>query len=351
MTFYRIDTTAHFGAAPEGATVLNLDDAAPFRGLSISPAALAEVLRLHADRFGTGREANLRGADLREANLRGADLSGADLRGADLREANLRGADLSGADLRGANLREANLRGANLREANLRGADLREANLSEANLSEANLSEANLRGANLREANLSGANLSGANLSEANLREANLSEANLSEANLREANLSETNLSGADLSGANLSGANLSETNLSGADLSGANLSGANLSEADLSGAVGLTSPEEEAANIAAAVEAIAAEPHHWNQAVWHGSGFDPAAAPTVGSCGTAHCLAGWMQALLPIGDERRKLDPESCGWALAPRAASAGWFAPVAHRDLQSRVDTAIAKRNASPA
>ena len=196
MTFYRIESVAHFGAAPEGATILNLDDAAPFRGLALSSAALAEVLRLHAECFGIGRVADLRGADLRGADLRGADLTGA-----------------------------------------------------------------------------------------------------------------------------------------------------------DLSGAVGIASPEEEAANIAAAVEAIAAEPHHWNQAVWHGNGFAPADAVAVGSCGTAHCLAGWMQVQLPLGDERRKLDPESCGWALAPRAASAGWFASETHPDLQARVDAAIAKRNASPA
>jgi uncharacterized protein YjbI with pentapeptide repeats len=186
MTFYRVESVAHFGAAPEGAAIINLDDAAPFRGLSLSPAALAEVRRLHPVRFGTGRGAYLRGAYLTGAYL---------------------------------------------------------------------------------------------------------------------------------------------------------------------TGAVGLASPEEEAANIAAAVEAIAAEPQHWDQAVWHGGGFDPAAAVAVGSCGTAHCLAGWLQTLLPIGDERRELDPETCGWVLAPRAASAGWFASRAHPDLQARVDAAIAKRNASPA
>jgi uncharacterized protein YjbI with pentapeptide repeats len=201
MTFYRVESVAHFGAAPEGAAIINLDDAAPFRGLSLSPAALAEVRRLHSVRFGTGRGAYLRGAYL------------------------------TGAYLTGANLRDADLR------------------------------------------------------------------------------------------------------------------------DADLRGAVGLASPEEEAANIAAAVEAIAAEPQHWDQAVWHGGGFDPAAAVAVGSCGTAHCLAGWLQTLLPIGDERRELDPETCGWVLAPRAASAGWFASKAHPDLQARVDAAIAKRNASPA
>ena len=211
MTFYRLESVAHFGAAPDGATTINLADAAPFRGLALSSTALAEVLRLHAARFGTGRWADLRGAYLRGAYLRGADLSGADL---------------------------------------------------------------------------------------------------------------------------------------SGADLSGADLSGA-----DLGGAVGITSPEEEAANIAAAVEAIAAEPQHWDQAIWHGNGFDPAAAAAVGGCGTAHCLAGWMQVQLPLGDERRKLNAESCGWALAPRAASAGWFESETHPDLQSLVDAAIAKRNASPA
>jgi hypothetical protein len=251
MTFYRVESVAHFGAAPEGAAIINLDDAAPFRGLSLSPAALAEVRRLHSVRFGTGRG----------AYLRGAYLTGAYLTGANLRDADLRDADLTGANLRGANLR------------------------------------------------------------------------------------------GAYLTGAYLTGAYLTGAYLTGAYLTGANLRDADLRDADLRGAVGLASPEEEAANIAAAVEAIAAEPQHWDQAVWHGGGFDPAAAVAVGSCGTAHCLAGWLQTLLPIGDERRELDPETCGWVLAPRAASAGWFASKAHPDLQARVDAAIAKRNASPA
>ena len=266
MTFYHLASVAHFGAAPEGATILNLDDPSPFRGLSLHAEALAEVLRLHAARFGSGRGANLRGANLRWADLTGANLRWVDLTGANLRWADLTGANLTGADLTGAYLRWATLTGANLTGANLRGA---------------NLTGANLRGAYLRWATLTGADLTGA----------------------------------------------------------------------DLRRAVSLASPEEEAANIAAAVEAIAAEPHHWNQAVWHGNGFDPAAAAAVGSCGTAHCLAGWLQTLLPIGDERRKLDPESCGWALAPRAAEAGWFASDTHPDLQARVDAAIAKRNASPA
>lgn len=226
MIFFRRHNIAHFGQPIEGDEPIDLDSAAPFRGLALIAEAIAEVLRLHAARFDGGRR-----ADLRWANLRGADLSEADLS-----EADLSGADLSGADLTGAYLTDADLT-----DATLRGADLR--------------------------------------------------------------------------------------------------------------GAVGLASPEEEAANIAAAVEAIAAEPCNWDQTMWHGGGYLPDEATAVGSCGTAHCLAGWLQALLPIGDERRKLDTESCGWAMAPRAASAGWFASETHPDLQAMVDAAIARRNASPA
>jgi NADPH-dependent 7-cyano-7-deazaguanine reductase QueF-like protein len=97
----------------------------------------------------SGREPDLRYADLSYADLRSANLSYADLRSADLRyadlsSADLRYADLSYADLRSANLSSANLRSADLRSANLRYADLRYADLSYADLRSANLSSANL---------------------------------------------------------------------------------------------------------------------------------------------------------------------------------------------------------------
>jgi len=214
-TFYRLDTTAHFGAPPDGAAILDMGGYAPFRGLALSREAIAEVLRRHSLRHAGGLRADLRSADLGGANLAGADLTDADLRSADLRSADLTDADLTYADLTRANLARA----------------------------------------------------------------------------------------------------------------------------------IGIASAEEEASTLAACVDAIAREPDHHRQDIWHGYGYDAAAAPTVGSCGTAHCLAGWAQALLPLGDKRRHLDAESCGWALLPRAAAAGWFAKDTHHDLQAAIDAARAK------
>ena len=115
----------------------------------MDPQALKDILELHgkwARGEGSGKRANLRGADLREANLSGADLSMADLR-----EANLSGADLSETNLSRANLSMANLSRANLSRANLSGAILSETNLSRANLSGAILSETNLSWAKIDE--------------------------------------------------------------------------------------------------------------------------------------------------------------------------------------------------------
>jgi len=204
---------------------------------------------------------------------------------------------------------------------------------------------ANLRGANLRGADLSGANLSGANLSGADLRGADLRWVAL-----REANLSGANLSGADLRGANLRGADLRGADLSGADLRWVDLSGADLRGADLRWvalreAVGVATPEEEEATLSAAIDAIAREPALWNQGLWHEVGYSPIEAPEVGACGSAHCLAGWMQAQLPLGHELRKVEAQWAGTILAPRAAAAGWFDSETHPDLQARVDAAKAK------
>jgi hypothetical protein len=161
----------------------------------------------------------------------------------------------------------------------------------------------------------------------------------------RRADLRGANLSGADLRWADLRWADLRGADLRGANLSGADLSGADLSGADLSEAVGVATPEEEEATLTAAIAAIAREPALWNQGLWHDAGYDAEAAPDVGACGSAHCLAGWMQAQLPIGHELRKVDAQLAGTALAPRAASAGWFSSDTHPDLQARVDAARAK------
>ena len=173
-------------------------------------------------------------------------------------------------------------------------------------------------------------------------------------ADLRDADLRDADLTDADLRRAVLTGAVLRGAVLTGADLTGADLRGAVLTDADLrravlrgavlTGAVGLVTPEEEEATLSAAVAAIAQEPERWNQELWHGEGYNPATATEVGACGTAHCLAGWMQAQLPIGHDLRKVSAYYAGVMLAPRAAAAGWFGGSVHPDLQARVDAAKA-------
>jgi hypothetical protein len=170
--------------------------------------------------------------------------------------------------------------------------------------------------------------------------------ANLRDANLTDANLTDADLTGANLTYANLTGANLTYADLTYANLTGANLTYANLTDADLTDAIGLVAQEEEAATLAACVEAIAAAPADlWNQAIWHHEAYRPEAATEVGACGTAHCLAGWAQALLPVGDERRRLHPQTCGSLLLPRAASQGWFGSDVHPDLAAAVAAARAR------
>ena len=127
-----------------------------------TPDQLKEILHLHQlwrNDPGSGRRANLDGADLSRADLRGANLSQAKLLAADLPRANLFRADLTGAnlfradltgaDLTGADLTGAYLSGAKLSGAKLSGADLRGADLSGAELVQAELFRVHLNGANL----------------------------------------------------------------------------------------------------------------------------------------------------------------------------------------------------------
>jgi hypothetical protein len=142
-----------------------------------TPDQLKEILHLHQlwrNDPGSGRRANLDGADLSRADLRGANLSQAKLLAADLPRANLFRADLTGANLFRADLTGADLTGADLTGAYLSGADLTGAYLSGAKLSGAKLSGAKLSGADLRGADLSGAELVQAELFRVHLNGANL---------------------------------------------------------------------------------------------------------------------------------------------------------------------------------
>ncbi len=92
----------------------------------------------------TGKQADLRGADLRKVNFEGDDLRFVDFRAADLSGSNLTRADCRHADFRGANLAGAicigtNFVNARMEGANLQGIDLRLAVMEYAQMSGVNL--------------------------------------------------------------------------------------------------------------------------------------------------------------------------------------------------------------------
>jgi hypothetical protein len=153
----------------------------------------------------------------------------------------------------------------------------------------------------------------------ADLRGANLSWACLGGARLREANLSGANLRGAYLNWANLRGADLSGADLSGADLSGAYLCGANLSEAN-----GVATKDECIAHLDEIREHVCMHNDQLNMRLWHGEKWSPETKPEH-ACQTAHCLAGWAQALCPDAS-MRALDPITAGVRLIPLAAGRFW-------------------------
>jgi hypothetical protein len=171
-------------------------------------------------------------------------------------------------------------------------------------------------GADLAGANLAGADLAGANLAGAYLAGADLAGADLAGADLAGADLAGANLARADLAGADLAGANLA-----GAYLAGADLAGANLARADLAGAARTGTPEE-VARLDAVREIIVNKPERLNMGTWHTENWTPDHTPEEEhSCGSAHCIAGWLQALSP-DPEVRQMDAERAGVKLAPCAA-----------------------------
>jgi hypothetical protein len=146
--------------------------------------------------------------------------------------------------------------------------------------------------------------------------------ADLSYAYLRDADLSD-----ADLNRANLNGANLSDANLNGANLRDANLSGANLNGANLRYAITGPATPEEVARLDAVREIVLAKPKRLDMTSWHSSNWTPEHTPEEEhSCGSAHCIAGWLQALSP-DNEIRAMEPYDAGKKLAP-ASSYMFFA-----------------------
>ena len=131
----RFTTTMCLGLLLLAASHARSQDACngPYKGKSISPEELADVLAAHRKWLVNepfGQKANLCGAVLIRANLREANLSQADLKGAALDEADLKGAKLLGADLR-----RANLSAVLLHKAFLFDTELTKANVSSADVS------------------------------------------------------------------------------------------------------------------------------------------------------------------------------------------------------------------------
>lgn len=66
----------------------------------------------------------------------------------------------------------------------------------------------------------------------------------------------------------------------------------------------------------------VLSKPERLKMSNWHGEKWDASHTPEEEhSCGTAHCLAGWAQALCPLPLVRR-MDPVQAGIMLIPTAA-----------------------------
>ena len=98
------------------------------------------------------------------------------------------------------------------------------------------------------------------------------------------------------------------------------------LGDADLRGAdpwdADLRGEPDEIARLDAVREIILAQPERLNMGLWHGDKWNPNHTPEEEySCGTPHCLAGWLQALCP-DKEIRQIDAQEAGRKLAPVAS-----------------------------
>ena len=183
------------------------------------------------------------------------------------------------------------------------------------------LDGAYLAGANLADAYLAGANLTGAYLAGANLARAYLAGANLTGAYLAGANLARAYLAGANLARAYLAGANLTGAYLAGANLARAYLAGANLTGAIYDGPPP-ASKEESIVNLDRVAEIILDDEKRLHMNHWHDDDkWKSRTCAEEATCGTTHCLAGWLQVCST--DERvRKMEPSIAGYLMAPVAA-----------------------------
>ena len=134
---------------------------------------------------------------------------------------------------------------------------------------------------------------------------------------------------------ANLTDANLTRADLRGAYLTRANLTGAYLRGAYLTDAEWEATPEE-IERLDAVREIVLAKPERLRMDTWHSDEWTPDHTPEEErTCGSAHCIAGWLQALSP-DPAIRVMEAEAAGRKLAPVAAGLfyadddtvlGWF------------------------
>ena len=99
-----------------------------------------------------------------------------------------------------------------------------------------------------------------------------------------------------------------------------ANLARADLAGAYLAGAKNLPIPSaEEIARLDQVREIVLAKPERLYMNDWHSGNWTPDHTPEEEhSCGSAHCIAGWLQALSP-DKEVRQMSAETAGRKLAP--------------------------------
>ena len=156
--------------------------------------------------------------------------------------------------------------------------------------------------------------------SRAYLTRANLAGAYLAGADLAGADLAGAYLARADLAGANLADANLADANLAGADLAGADLARANLARANLADAKSDPASPEEIKRLDEVREIGLKKPERLYMGDWHSGGWTPEHTPEEEhECGSAHCIAGWLQALCPDEKIRRGKTAAQAGELLAP--------------------------------
>ncbi len=120
----------------------------------------------------------------------------------------------------------------------------------------------------------------------------------------------------------------------------GAYLAGADLAGANLAGAKNFPVPSpEEIMRLDEVREIVLKKPERLVMSSWHSGNWTPDHTPQEEhSCGSAHCIAGWLQALCD-DPKVRQMDPCAAGEKLAP--ASSYMFTasdPVALQWLKDR-------------